>query len=60
MRTNYKGKGFTENQVATWVGYLSMAVEGRGLKGKQHDIIMSQVEHALMFYGPYEKDVNNE
>ena len=31
MRGNLKGKGFTVNQVYTWLGYMSLNMDKRGL-----------------------------
>ena len=37
-----------------------MAMESKGFKGEEYAILMVLVLNGLVFYHPFDKDVNNE
>ena len=60
MRGQYQGKGFTYNQVYTWVGYLATAAKAKGFPDKQVTLIIDIARNGLGFYAPFAKDIDNE
>jgi hypothetical protein len=56
MRGKLAGKGFTINQVYTWLGYMSLNIDKRGIAPDKKRLLLALKVHGLPFYAPFEKD----
>ena len=50
FRGNLKNKGFTYNQMYTWVGYLHMSANEKNIPESQVVAIMKAVAYGMAFY----------
>ena len=51
-----QGKGFTYNQMYTWLGYMAINIEKKGIsKVKGEQLLALKVKH-MGFYEPNEQD----